>query len=160
MAALTICSDFRTPEKKICHGFYFCPSICHEVMGPDVIFVFWVLSFKPAFPPPTLEFSLSLFFPPYNPINVGNLISFPSAFSKSSLYIWKFSVHILLKHIWKDFSLYLASMWNEYSCIVVWTFFGIACLWHWNENRPFPALWPLLNFPNLLTLLNGISCRV
>ena len=33
----------------------------------------------------------------YNPKNVGNLISGSSAFSKSSLYIWKFSVHILLK---------------------------------------------------------------
>ena len=24
------------------------------------------------------------------------------------------------------------------------------CLWDWNENRPFPVLWPLLSFPNLL----------
>ena len=33
----------------------------------------------------------------YDPTNVGNLISGSSAFSKSSLYIWKFSVHILLE---------------------------------------------------------------
>ena len=33
----------------------------------------------------------------YDPKNVGNLISGSSAFSKSSLYIWKFSVHVLLK---------------------------------------------------------------
>ena len=33
----------------------------------------------------------------HNPMNVCNLISGSSAFSKSSLYIWKFSVHILLK---------------------------------------------------------------
>ena len=33
----------------------------------------------------------------YNPMNVGNLISGSSAFSKSSLYIWKFQVHVLLK---------------------------------------------------------------
>ena len=34
----------------------------------------------------------------YNdPVNVGNLISGPSAFSKTSLNIWKFSVHVLLK---------------------------------------------------------------
>ena len=32
--------------------------------------------------------------------------------------------------------------------MVVWTFFGIA-LWNWNENWPFPVLWPLLSFPNL-----------
>ena len=33
---------------------------------------------------------------------------------------------------------------------VVWVFFGIAFLWDWNENWPFPVLWPLLSFPNLL----------
>ena len=33
----------------------------------------------------------------YDPVNVGNLISGFSAFSKSCLYIWKFSVHILVK---------------------------------------------------------------
>ena len=32
----------------------------------------------------------------------------------------------------------------------LWTFFGIAFLWDWNENWPFPVLWPLLSFPNLL----------
>ena len=37
---------------------------------------------------------LSCFFD--DPVDVGNLISGPSAFSKSSLSIWKFSVHILL----------------------------------------------------------------
>ena len=30
------------------------------------------------------------------------------------------------------------------------TFFGIAFLWDWNENWPFPVLWPLLSFPNFL----------
>ena len=34
--------------------------------------------------------------------------------------------------------------------VVVWTFFGIAVLWDWNENWPFPVLWPLLSFPNVL----------
>ena len=33
----------------------------------------------------------------YDPTKVGNMISGSSAFSKSSLYIWKFSVHVLLK---------------------------------------------------------------
>ena len=46
----------------------------------------------------------------YDPMNAGNLISGSSAFSKSSLYIWKFSVHILLKPCLKDFEHYLASM--------------------------------------------------
>ena len=51
---------------------------------------------------------LSCFF--YDPTEVGNLISGSSAFSKSSLYIWKFSVPILLKPSLKDFEHYLTSM--------------------------------------------------
>ena len=54
---------------------------------------------------------------------VWSLIS--SAFSKSSLYICKFLVHVLLKPSLKDFEHYLANMWNERSCVVVWTFFGL-----------------------------------
>ena len=50
----------------------------------------------------------------------------------------------------KDFEHYFASLWNECNCVVVWIFFRIAFLWDCNENRPFPALWPLLSFPNLL----------
>ena len=45
MAAVTICSDFGAPQNKIWHCYL---SISHEVMGPDaMIFVFWMLSFKP-----------------------------------------------------------------------------------------------------------------
>ena len=87
---------------------------------------------------------LSCFF--CDPKNVGNLISGSSAFSKSSLYIWKFLVPVLLKPDLKDFEHYLASMGNEYNCVVAWTFFGIVLLWDWNENWPFPVLWPLLIF--------------
>ena len=46
----------------------------------------------------------------------------------------------------KDFEHNLTSMWNERSCLVVWTFFGIALLWDWNENWLFPVLQPLLIF--------------
>ena len=46
----------------------------------------------------------------YDPVDIGNLISGSSAFSKSSLYIWKLLVHILLKPSLKDFEYYLASM--------------------------------------------------
>ena len=52
----------------------------------------------------------------YDPKNVGNLNSGSSAFSKSSLYIWKFSVHILLKPSWKDLSITLLAC--EMSTIV------------------------------------------
>ena len=87
----------------------------------------------------------------YDPADVGNLISSgSSAFSKSSLNIWKFMVHVLLKPGSENFEHYLASVWDECNCAIVWTFFGIALLWDWNENWPFPVLWPLLSFPNLL----------
>ena len=91
---------------------------------------------------------LSCFF--YDPIDVGNLISGCSAFSKTSLNIRKFTVHVLLKPGLEDFEHYFSSMWDECNCAVVWTFFGIAFLWDWDENCPFPVLWPLLSFPNLL----------
>ena len=43
----------------------------------------------------------------YDPTDVGNLISGTSAFSKSSLHIWKFSVHILLKSSLENFEHHL-----------------------------------------------------
>ena len=91
---------------------------------------------------------LSCFFD--DPADVGNLISGSSAFSKSSLNIWKFMVHVLLKPGLENFEHYFVSVWDEWNCAVVWEFFGIAFLWDWNENWPFPVLWPLLSFPNLL----------
>ena len=48
-----------------------------------------------------------------DPMDVGNLISGSSAFSKSSLNIWKFSVHILLKPGLENFEHDFASVWNE-----------------------------------------------
>ena len=92
---------------------------------------------------------LSCFFD--DPTDVGLLISGSSAFSKPSLNIWKFTVHILLKPGLENFEHYFASVWDEYNCAVVWTFFVIAFLWDWNENWPFPVLWPPLSFPNLLS---------
>ena len=159
-----------------------------------------------------------------DPADVGNLISGSSAFSKTSLNIWKFTVHVWLKPNLGNFEHYsgvpagsevkasasnsgdlgsipglgrsplekemvthssilawripwteepgrlqsmelqrvrhdwatslpllpLTSVWDECNCVVVWAFFGIAFLWDWNENWPFPILWPLLTFPNLL----------
>ena len=83
-------------------------------------------------------------------VDVGNLISGSSALSKTSLNIWKFTVHVLLKPGLENFEHYFTSMWDECNCPVIWAFFDIAFLWDWNESWPFPALWPLLSFPNLL----------
>ena len=75
---------------------------------------------------------LSCFFE--DPTDVGNLSSGSSAFTKSSLNIWKFTVYILLEHGLENFEPYFASVWDEYNCVVVWAFFGIAFLWDWSEN--------------------------
>ena len=90
----------------------------------------------------SLEFSC--FF--YDPVNVSNLIPGSSAFlnpawtsgSSRFMYCWSLAWRIL------SISLLVCEM-NEVGC-KVWMFFGIALLWDWNENWPFPVLWPLLKF--------------
>ena len=90
---------------------------------------------------------LSCFFD--DPVDVGNFISGSSAFLKPAwtsgssgfMYYWSLA--------WRILSITLLGVrWVQ--CAVVWAFFGIAFLWDWNENWPFPVLWPLLSFPNLL----------
>ena len=92
---------------------------------------------------------LSCFF--NDPVYIGNLISDSSAFSKPA---WT-SESSMFTYCWslasENFEHYFTSVWDEYNCVLVWTFFGIAFLWDWNENWPFPVLCPLLSFPNLLT---------
>ena len=77
-----------------------------------------------------LEFSC--FF--YDPMDVGNLISGSSAFSKSQLehleVLSSCTVEASFGEIWALF----ASVWDECNCVVVWKFFGITFLWDWNEN--------------------------
>ena len=82
-----------------CHLFRNFPSffVVHVVKGFSIVNEAEVNVF--------LEFPAFL----YDPNDV-NLISDSSAFSKSSLYIWKFSVHVLLKPNLEDFEHYLASM--------------------------------------------------
>ena len=84
-----------------------------------------------------------------DPVGAGNLISGSSAFYKSSLKNWKFTVHVLLKPDLENLEYYFTSMWDEFNCAVVWVYFGIAFLWDWNEKWHFSVLWPLLSFPNV-----------
>ena len=86
----------------------------------------------------------------YDSGDVDNFVSCSSAFSKSNLNIWKFLVHILLKPSLENFEHYFASVCDECNCATVWTFFSLDFLWDCNESWPFPVLWPLLSFPNLL----------
>ena len=83
-------------------------------------------------------------------MDVDNLISGSSAFSKSSLNIWKFLVHIHLKPSLENFEHCFASVWNECNCVVVWTFFGIAFLWNWEKKLTFSSPVATAEFPNLL----------
>ena len=80
---------------------------------------------------------LSWFF--YDPMDVGNLISGSSVFYKSSLNIWKFTVHVLLKPDLENFEHYFATMWDECNCVVVWNFFGTAFLWTRMKTDVFRA---------------------
>ena len=80
------------------------------------------------------------------PTNVGNSSSGSSAFSKPSLYISKFSVHVLLKPNLKDFELYLFSY--EMS-VIVWRFEHSMALLFFGIGME-TDLWPVLSFPHLL----------
>jgi len=120
------------PQKIVSHCFHCFPIYLHEVMGPDAMIL--KLSFKPTFSLISFTLSsftftlvhsvkgfgivnkaqidvfleLSCFFD--DPANVGNLISRSSAFSKTSLNIWKFTVHVLLKPDLENFEHYFTSM--------------------------------------------------
>ena len=65
----------------------------------------------------------------YDPVDVGNLVSGSSAFSKTSLNIREFTVHVLLKPGLENFDYYFTSMWDECNGAAVWAFFGIAFFW-------------------------------
>ena len=66
---------------------------------------------------------LSSFF--HDPTDIGSLISGSSAFSKTHLNIWKFTVHILLK---PGLEIFKHHLWDKCNYEVVWAFFGIAFL--------------------------------
>ena len=70
----------------------------------------------------------------YDPTDVGNLTSASSPFTKSSLNIQKFLVHLLWKPSLENFEHYFASMWDECHWVVVWTYFVIAFFQDCNEN--------------------------
>ena len=66
-----------------------------------------------------------------DPTDVGNLISGSSAFSKSSLNIWKLSIHLLLKPSLKNFEHYLAGMWASLVAQTVKCLAAMLETWVW-----------------------------
>ena len=80
---------------------------------------------------------LSCFFD--DPTGVGNLTSGSTAYSKISLNIWKFMVHVLLKPGFENVGHHFTSIWDECNGAGVWTFFGIAFLWDWNQTDLFKS---------------------
>ena len=80
-------------QQQVCHYFSSKEQVSFNFMTTAEVDVF-------------LEFFI--FF--YDPTDVGNLISGSSPFSKSSLYIWKLSIHVLLKPSLEKFEHYFASM--------------------------------------------------
>ena len=96
---------------------------------------------------------LSFFF--YDTTDVENLISGSSAFSKSSLNIWKFSVYVLLKPGLENFKHYFTSVRNECNYLVVWTLSGIAFLWDWNEKLTFSSPVATADFSKFAGILNA-----
>ena len=86
----------------------------------------------------------------YDPVDIGNLISGSSAFLKSSLYIWMFSVPVLLKP--RILSINLLTYEMRAIVQVVWTFFGIALLGDWNEKLTFSS--PMAEFSKFADILS------
>ena len=81
-----------------------------------------------------LEFSCCF----YDPVDVGNLIS---GFLPLLNSVWTSgsSQFTYVEPILENFEHYFASMWDQCNCAVVSIFFGIAFLWHWNENGTFSS---------------------
>ena len=89
---------------------------------------------------------LSCFFD--DPVDVGNLISGSSAFSKTSSNIWKFTVHVLLKPGLENFEHYFTSVWN----LGTWSTLELAHNW---VHIELPVLWSSLTS---LPLYHTYSC--
>ena len=146
-----------------------CPNSCfltHIEVSQDTGKVVWYLHFFKNFPQfatihtvkgfsVAIEAEVDVFF--WNSLAFSMILQMLAIWSlvplplETQLSICKFSVHIVLEPSLEDFERNLVGMWNEHSCMVIWTFLSIALLWDWNATWHFPVLCPLLSFQNLLT---------
>ena len=90
---------------------------------------------------------LSCFFD--DPVDVGTWSLVPLFFFFFQIQLEHLEVHVLFKPGLENFEHYFNSVWDECNCMVVWAFFGIAFLWNWNENWPFPVLCAALTHPTI-----------
>ena len=103
---------------------------------------------------------LSWFFD--DPAEVGNLISGSSDFSKSSLNIWKFTVHVLLKPGLENFEHFFASVWDKCNCAVVWIlchclFLGLEWKLTFSSPVATPVSQNLFRFTSIESVMLSIS---
>ena len=134
-----------------CHLFQNFPQliVIHTVKGFGIVSKAKVDAFR----------ELSCFFD--DPVDVGNLISGSTAFSKSSLNIWKFIVHVLLKPGLENFEHYFTSVWHECKCSLALPFFGLE--WKLTFSSPvataeFSRFAGILSAPLSQHSLLGIDC--
>jgi len=64
-------------------------------------------------------------------------------------------VHILLKPGLENFEYYISSVWDGCNYVVVWTFFGIAFLWDWNEKLTFSSPVATAEFSKFASILSA-----
>ena len=75
----------------------------------------------------------------YDPADVGNLISGSSAFSKTSMNIWKFTIHALLKPGLENFEHYFTRMWWVQLCSslnILWHCLSLGLEWKLTFSNP------------------------
>ena len=99
-----------------------------------------------------VSLELSCFF--NDPTDVGNLISGSSAFSKSSLNIWRFTVHILLKPSLENFEHYFTIVWDECnwagSLSILWHCLSVGLEWKLTFSSPVATV-EFSKFSGILT---------
>ena len=84
---------------------------------------------------PFLEFSCFC----YDPTGVGNLISGSSTVPKSSLHLWKFLVHVLLKISLEEFEHYFANYFAS-SLNILWHCLSLGLKWKLTFSSPLPLM--------------------